>query len=381
MKLNNSLNNVVILFLILIIVGFFYNRYEVKRLREEKQDTTKAIQKYLLDGFTLAKSKKPILWIHVPYEYNSRNWISFGSRSSLDLNQPYLYLTVRSIIKNCDDSFMICIIDDTSFKKLIPNWDIQMTKLSDPILSNMRMLGMAKLLYIYGGMFCPISFVCIKNLIGLYKKGTKGDKMFLCETVDRNITSTDLDFYPNLSFCGAPKENDITKELCNFIQRTISHDYTADTKFLGTFDKWCSQRIRNGRIIMIDGIEIGTKTIDETPLVLDDLMSNNYLKLYEGTYGILIPSDELLSRVKYGWFIRLSPKQVLESDTIIGNYLLLSNAPGEEEGILQPLQPVINKEVENRFVSFWRTPDYPGLYGLKPNYLGNNLLKQEYTGR
>ena len=82
-------------------------------------------------------------------------------------------------------------------------------------------------------------------------------------------------------------------------------------------------------------------------------MSNNYLKLYQNTYGILIPSEELLSRVKYGWFIRLSPKQVLNSDTIIGNYLLLSNVPDEEGEILTPVQPIINKEIENTFISFW----------------------------
>jgi hypothetical protein len=366
--------------MILIVVGFLYKRFEEKQKREDEKDINETIQKYLVDGVTLGKSKKPILWVHVPYEYNSRNWLSFGSRSSLDLNQPYLYLTMRSILKNCDDSFTVCIIDDNSFKKLIPNWDIKMTKISDPILANMRMLGMMKLLYIYGGMFCPISFVCIKDLIGLYKKGTKDDKMFVCETVDRNITSTDLDFYPNLSFCGAPKECETVKELCNFIQRHISHDYTADTKFLGTFDKWCEQRIRNRIINLIEGREIGTKTNDETQIILDDLMSNNYLKLYQGTYGILVPSEELLSRVKYGWFIRLSPKQVLNSDTIIGNYLLLSNAPDEEGKILTPVQPIINKEIENTFISFWKTPDYPGLYGLKPNYLGNNMMKQEFPG-
>ena len=81
---------------------------------------------YLLDDDTLGKSKKPILWIHVPYEYNSRNWLSFGSRSAFDLNQPYLYLTVKTIIKNCDESFKIVMIDDGSFEKLIPKRQSQL---------------------------------------------------------------------------------------------------------------------------------------------------------------------------------------------------------------------------------------------------------------
>ena len=374
-----SFTNLFILFFILIVLGVLYKRFEDKMSREESSDIHESIQKYLLDDDTLGKSKKPILWIHVPYEYNSRNWLSFGSRSSFDLNQPYLYLTVRSIIKNCDKSFTICIIDDTSFKRLIPGWNINMTSISDPILSNMRILGMMKLLYIYGGMHCPISFLCLKDLNELYVKGTRGDKMFVCETVDRNVTSTDVDFYPNLNFCGAPKECETVRELCNFIQRTASHDYTADTKFLGEFDKWSKERIHSGKINMIEGVEIGTKTVDEKQIIVDDLMSNNYLDLYQGTYGILIPSEEILSRNKFEWFARMSPKQVMESDTIIGNYILLSQT--EEKGILEPMEPITNNAIENRFVGFWKTPGYPGLYGLKPNFLGDNLQKAAYTGR
>lgn len=375
----NSLTNLLPLFFILIVLGILYKRSEDKRMREEEGDTYEAIQKYLLDGDTLGKSKKPIMWIHVPYEYNSRRWLNFGSRSSFELNQPYLYLTVRSIIKQCDESFTICIIDDTSFKRLLPEWTINMTSISDPILSNMRMLGMMKLLHKYGGMICPLSFVCLKDLNEMYIKGTRGEKMFVCEVVDRNSTSSEMDFYPNLSFCGAPKECETVRELCNFIQRTASHDYTADVKFLGEYDKWTKQRIENGRINLVDGIEIGTKTMDDKQIVIEDLMSNHYLDLYQGAYGILIPADEVLSRRKYEWFARMSPKQVMESDTIIGNYILLSQT--DETGILEPLEPLTNRAIQNKFVGFWKTPGYPGLYGLKPNFLGDNLQKAQYTGR
>ena len=374
MKLGN-LQNLFILFFILIVLGFLYRRFEDKLMRDENKDNYEAIQKYLLDDVTLGKSKKPILWIHVPYEYNSRKWLSFGSRSSFDLNQPYLYLTVRSIIKHCDESFTICIFDDNSFQKLIPGWNIDMTRLSDPIISNMRTLGMMKMLYIYGGMMCPISFLCMKNLSGLYAKGIRGNKMFVCETIDRNSTSVRMNFYPSTSFCGAPKECETIAKLCNYIQVVSSNDHTAESKFLGQYDRWCMKNVEEGRINLIEGVEIGTKTIDDKQIILDDLMSNHYLNLYKGTYGILIPSNELLSRLQYGWFVRSSPKQVLESDTIIGNYLLLSVGPEQEQGILEPL------EVKPNWVGFWKTPLYPGLYGIKPNFLGDNLNKLSYPGR
>jgi hypothetical protein len=370
-----SFNNILILIFVLVVLGFLYRRLENKRLQEDYDDNYAAIRKYLLLDKELIQSKKPILWIHVPYEYNSRKWLSFGSRSSLDLNQPYLYLTIRSIIEKCDNSFKICIIDDRSFEKLLPDWNVDMTKISNPVLMNMRQLAIMKLIYIYGGMICPISFLCMKNLIGMYKKGVRNNKMFICENNDRNITSTTYEFYPNINFCGAEKENPIIYGLIDFMQRIISTDFTAQSAFLGDFDRWCESRIKENKINMIDGIDIGIKNIDEDPIKIEDLISQNYLKLYPGTFGIYIPSHDILKRRKYEWFARLSEKQVLESDTIIGKYLLLSIAPDSKQGILEPLTTKPN------WVGFWKTPGYPGLYGLKPNFLGDNLIKQKYTGR
>lgn len=374
MKLTKSFNNILILIFILVVLGVLYRRFEDKRTREENMNSYDAIRKYLLLDEDLVTSKKPILWIHVPYEYNSRKWLNFGSRSSFELNQPYLYLTVRSIIEKCDNSFKICIIDDQSFHKLIPKWDINMTSVSDPILSNMRKLGLMKLLYNYGGMLCPISFLCMKDLIGIYNKGIRNNKMFICENNDKNITSTTYEFYPDLHFCGTEKENITTYELIDFMQRIISTDHTAQSNFLGDFDRWCEKRIQNHQINIIDGIDIGIKDMDEKPIKIEDLVSQHYLNLYPNTYGILIPSKELLKRRYYEWFTRLSEKQVLESDTIIGKYLLVSIS--EKQGILEPL-----KTNNSKWVGFWKTPNYPGLYGLKPNYLGDNVLKTNYTGR
>lgn len=368
------ITNYILLFLILLVLGIFYKKFEEKRIREEEQFNNNEIQKFLLDDVTLAKSKKPILWIHVPYEYNSRNWLSFGSRSSFDLNQPYLYLTVKSIIKFCEGSFTICIIDDNSFEKLIPNWSINMKHISSPVSDNVRTLGLMNLLYRYGGLICPISFVCMKDLKGLYERGINNNKMGVCETIDRNVTSSTFDFYPNINFSCAPKNNQTVKMFIDFIERTISTDYTAASVFLGDFNRWINKNIEFGHINLIPGTEIGIKTVDNKQIVLEQLLSQEYLNLYPGTYGILIPANEILNRTNYQWFARLSAKQVLESNTIIGSYLLLSNAP-TQTGILEPL------EAKPDWVGFWKTPLYDIYMVKQPNYLGNNLTKVPYPRR
>ena len=208
-----SIKNYIILFAILIILGILHSRFEEKRLREENTNDYESIQKYLLsDGTNLVNAKKPIMWIHVPYEYNSRNWLSFGSRSSLELNQPYLYLTIKSIIQKCDQSFHICLIDDRTFGKLIPGWNIQMDHISSPITDKIRKLGLAKLIYMYGGMVVPLSFLCMKDLISMYEISTASDHMFICENNDKNVSSTKFQYYPDLNFMGAKKETEIVRQ-------------------------------------------------------------------------------------------------------------------------------------------------------------------------
>ena len=131
-------SNYIILFIILISLGILYQKYLEKQKRTLSFDSYGEIKQYLLKDKTLDKNKKPLLWIHIPYEYNSRNWLSFGSRTSTELNQPYLYLTVKSIIKNCDESFKVLLIDDNTFENLLPGWSININTLSEPIKSYVR---------------------------------------------------------------------------------------------------------------------------------------------------------------------------------------------------------------------------------------------------
>jgi hypothetical protein len=279
---------------------------------------------------------------------------------------------VKSIIKQCEDSFHICLIDDDSFAKLLPEWSIDITKISNPIKHNMRELGMAQILYKYGGIRVPASFVCMRDLIEMYQVGTSNNKMFICEMVDRNITSTQKDFYPNIDFMGAEKGNPTINQLIGFIQRTISKDYTAESGFLGEFDRWCNTRIEKNQIVLIDGKLIGTKTMEETPILIDNLLTNDYIDIYSNTYGIYIPANEILKRRHYEWFARLSPNQVLESSIIISKYLLLANAPDAKMGVIEPMKDKPN------WVSFWKVPSGAPVWGLQPIDLGDNVPQQNF---
>ena len=370
--------NYVILFVILISLGILYQKYLEKQSTIAAFDDYGEVKKYLLKDKSLDKSKKPILWIHIPHEYNSRNWLSFGSRSSTELNQPYLYLTVKSIIKNCDQSFKIVLIDDDSFEKLIPKWDVNMSLLADPVKGYVRQLAMAKLIYTYGGLNVPISFLCFRDLITLYNKGTNDDSMFVCENYDMNISATNKLFYPNANFMGAKKDNDTVKDFINFMERTISNDYTAEAKFLGEFDGWCNSKITKGKMRLIPGTDVGTKTVDDEAVTVETLLSDDYIHFYGKMYGIWIPASMILKRRHYEWFARMSPDQIFQSQFILAKYTVLALAPDSHMGVIEPME-----NADPKWISFWRVPLTSGtlnIFGPKPMGLGNEVPRATNSG-
>ena len=53
-------------------------------------------------------------------------------------------------------------------------------------------------------------------------------------------------------------------------------------------------------------------------------MSSVPLKLDNNATGLYIPKNEILSRIKYQWFNRLSLEQVLNTDNQITRHILFS---------------------------------------------------------
>jgi hypothetical protein len=236
---------------------------------------------------------------------------------------------------------------------------------------------MAKLIYTYGGLNVPISFLCFRDLISLYNKGTNDDTMFVCENYDTNITSTNKLFYPDANFMGAKKENDTLKEFINFMEQTISNDFTAQTKFLGEFDEWTNKKITKGKMRLIRGTDIGIRTIDDEPVTVETLLGDDYIHFYGKMYGIWIPAQTILKRRYYEWFARMSPEQIIDSQFILAKYIVLALAPDSHMGVIEPME---NKP---DWISFYRVPLTNGtlnIFGPKPMGLGNNVPRAKNAG-
>ena len=309
---------------ITLILSLIYNKYKSAEDEDEHMQNYRLVKQYLLNDSSLAQSKKPIIWVHMVYETNARWWPSFSSRNTDNINQPYQYLTLKSIIDKCGQDFNICLIDDETFPNILPGWSVDLSLVADPIKTKIRQLALAKTLYHYCGFLMPISFICFQNLAPLYQNLTAGGKMFVGELVARTDVSDKVNFFPSTKFIGCQKNCQMMYNYISYLEVNSSTDFTAESHFTGAMSRWCFDKINSGEMNMVPADMLGAKDTNGKTVTLEILMSNNFLNLSDRVQGLYIPADDILKRTAYKWFARLSARQALESDTTVGKYLLIN---------------------------------------------------------
>ena len=318
--------NIIVLVILALVARLIYMNYTRTEDDRELSEHYRLVDEYLIGNSPddLVKSKQPIIWMHVSREINARNWASFYSRNSMKLNQPYLYITMKSIVDKCSNSFNICLIDDDAFRRLIPYWNIDLEQLSSPTKNSFRQLGLSQLLYYYGGMTVPASFLCMQDLRPMYDQALETHNIFAVENINHSITADQYTFLPDVQFMGCKKKSLTMKSMIDMQSNIGYNDFTDETTFLGTPALWCYNQYKRNMLSIIDGKYIGVKTMNEAPVSIDALLGNNDLDFQPTMFGIYIPSDQILSRTKYQWFPRMSVDQILNSNLLIASYALAS---------------------------------------------------------
>jgi hypothetical protein len=319
------------------VASYVGNKFKAQFVENDEYDL---VRQYLLNESPLYGYNKPKIWIHSKYEYNSRVWKSFQSRSSTDLNQPYIHMTIKSIVDHCGDDFHICLIDDETFSKLIPSWDIDLTTMAEPFRSRARQIGMAELVYYYGGMVLPNSFLCLSNLRDFYLDATTNDRPFVCQTVNRTAnlerqgTNKRLAFLPDLYIMGSNKNDATIKELIEHlkIEIQVSH-FSNEYELLGKDGFWCMDAIEAGKMNLVGGEAVGVKTKKGKPILMEDLLEEEYLELSPNCIGIAIPGEDILLRNKFQWFAVMDTRTILESNFILSKYARVAIMSGNKEHI------------------------------------------------
>lgn len=313
-----------ILFIVFIsVLIILYEKYkitDINRLIIEKKPKTimtrDPLKELVIDKYIFNKNKefddKPFIWLHINYDLNARKWLDFGSRNSRNLNRPYIELCLQQMIKMNGSDFNIVIIDDTSFKDLIPRWEIDLVHTPEPLRTHLRTLSLIKLLYHYGGIICPPSFFSTKKLINVFDL----NEAFVFETA-QNYGDT-IHFHPSLLFIGAKIMNNSIKNIMVFLEGLQRDNYYSLIKFHKLTSENVKKLIDANKITLLGGSKIGIKTKNNESININHLVEDSDIELSPNALGLYIPQEELEERTRYNWITYLSKNDLLKSDTFIG---------------------------------------------------------------
>jgi hypothetical protein len=298
---------IVVLFCVLIH-KYYKKKYDNNVIEFKKENVD--IDVYFFSELYLKKSKNRKLWIHLPFEKNSREWESFGTRTSHKLNLAYMSLCIKSIIDWCGQTYDIIIYDDTNIPALLPNAQVDLMKLSGTLLDKYRELCKLEILYAYGGIMVPPSLFLRKNI-----KGIDDPKLwYVCETYnDNNVSYSNL--MHSTQLMGSNAENGELSKYINIYSSELKKDFVENHNFDMNYFK-------TNNIPYIDGRLIGTKTRYNDKISIEDLMSNKKIILDKQHIGLYIPHEQLMKRRVYNWYCKLSEEEVLKCQVFISYYML-----------------------------------------------------------
>jgi len=288
-----------------------YRNYQSSENYYDALQQSRYASEFFIGTANSMHARKPYLWIHAQGGYNARDWQSFGSRSSTFLNQPYLFYSIKSILDQCNDSFNVCLIDDTAFQRLLPKWLVEMDVMPAPLKERYRQFALSMLLQQYGGLIVPPSFFCRQDLQGVYKRALASESgVFAAEHAHLGRACV------RAAFMGCAKGNSLMKQFVEHQAALIRTDFTAEADFTADTDAWC-----RARMSVLDGSKVGVKDGNGALIDLADLLSQNELPCVCDALGIYVDSDEVLRRPKFAWFARLSVEQFQESELALAKLL------------------------------------------------------------
>jgi hypothetical protein len=100
---------------------------------------------------------------------------------------------------------------------------------------------------------------------------------------------------------------------------------------VGNLNEWCIEALKRDKMNLVMAGKVGLKNTKMKPILLENLMEEDYLDLFDGVVGIYIPSEEILRRPKYQWFAVLSSDEILKGKMIISKYLKASIVDSTDE--------------------------------------------------
>lgn len=259
----------------------------------------------------------PTIWVFVDNsDVNSRWWADFGARSSRVLNMPFLNLCYQSIVNSAGDKYHVEVISGLGDaerrlgglptpmrNKRLPLRDEEMTYLKVAFLEK------------FGGLWMGPASICLRKFPELPK-----DKVVLFGSDPlETYAGARGTFLPNQHALWSPKPNHpFFTQWKDILTARIEEQHTG--KEIRNDKNWDILFVGTGKedVIVMPQAEL-TRKKNGRKIELEDLLAAGTdgilpFDIHPETVYVPFPWPELLERRIFGWFLRMSEEQVMESD-------------------------------------------------------------------
>lgn len=315
--INRLLLILVILFIVAVVYALYYSTDLIKK--------NPFLDKHLINRGL----NKPPIWLYYDTsDVNSRQWLDFGTRSSRALNIPFLNLCYETIIKQNKDNFRVEVIGGLAgVAELLGGWEQLPPGLRDPIapvneaeMNYIRATILAK----YGGLWLSPYCVCLKG----FGKLPDDKIVFFGTDLDETYAGPEGTTIPGLRALWSPKPHHPLFDEWSAITYTRVAQKRGGDQIRGDA-KWDFVRLSNEYVssgIVIDPAVEGMRKKDGKRIQLEDLLAtgtdgNLPFDLCAYTVYVPFPWTELRDREIFGWFLRMSEDQIVNSDIAV-KYLI-----------------------------------------------------------
>lgn len=261
----------------------------------------------------------PTIWIFVDdSDVNSRLWADFGARSSRVYNMPFLNLCYTSIVKAAGVRYHIEVISGLADAKrrlgyLPGSMSNKRIPLRDEEMTYLKVAFLEK----FGGLWMNPATICLKELPELPKNVV----LFGSDPLE-TYAGPKGTFMPNQHAMWSPGPHHPFfakwKELLEprieeqHGGREIRNDSRWDSLFAGSS--------RNDVVVMPNA-EL-TRKAGGRKIELEDLLAAGTegklpFDIHSETIYVPFPWPEVLQRRMFGWFLRMSEDQIMESDLAV----------------------------------------------------------------
>lgn len=266
---------------------------------------------------------KPTIWLYYnDSDVNSRDWLDFGARSTRVLNLPFLNLCYETILRHNSDKYKIEVIGGLTglLERLgeLPGTlaDPRMV-VNQPELDWIRAAVLAK----YGGLWLTPSAI-VRQAFGPLPEDKN---IFFGTDLDDTVAGSDGTTVPGMRAIWAGRSGHST-----FVAMEAAARKRLDEKAGGlqvrNDAKWdyLAFAAKDKDTLVRPYEELGRSGQSGKRLQVEDILASGTegnLPFTVGPQVIYTPilMEEITKRRNFGWFLRLSEDQILESDLAVSH--------------------------------------------------------------